>query len=507
MIILSGLFFRLLAVIFSKGFGWIDDQFLVIEIAQSWVDGTDYYRWLPGTEGSTGPKGFSFFYVGIHYYLFSFLEIIGMTNPESKMYVVRGLHALWSLLIIQYGYKLAGIYGSERLARLIGWLLALFWIFPFLSVRTLVEYASIPFFMIAIYHTAACGKNCKLIKWLWIGFLFGLAVNVRYQTALIGLGVGIAMLIQSRWKETFVMAIGGILSLALFQGLVDYLVWGEPFVQMKTYIGYNVSSAGEYTVGPWYHYLLFLLAAIIPPVSLFIFAGFLRSYKKILIIFIPVLLFIIFHSWYPNKQERFIVTIIPLLFISGIIGWKILVEEAFNPPFMQRIIRGSWIFFWIINFILLLPISMMYSKKARVESMVYLSQYPSVEYFIIEDVNKDVLRFPPQFYLGQWAYYEAIMKKDDFNLFASRMKRMPENKQPRFILFYQPNEIEKRVERMKEIFPELTFEKMIEPGMMDKLLHWLNPINDNQNIYIYRNTAAYPETLENKQAGSNRKSM
>jgi len=38
----AGLFLRLLAVVFSKGFGFFDDHFLIIEAGQSWADGTDY---------------------------------------------------------------------------------------------------------------------------------------------------------------------------------------------------------------------------------------------------------------------------------------------------------------------------------------------------------------------------------------------------------------------------------------------------------------------------------
>ncbi len=490
-----GLIFRLIAVVFSKGFGWIDDQFLVVEIAQSWVDGIDYYKWLPGTDYNEGPKGFSFFYVGIHYLLFTFLEFIQITDPQSKMFVIRLLHAFWSMLIIYYGFKITRLYGTEKSARLVGWLLAVFWIFPFLSVRTLVEYVSIPFFMIAIYLVLKSKRNGSLLKWIWIGFLFGLAVNIRYQTVLIAGGVGLALLLQSKWKETVYATIGGLLSIAIFQGGIDYFIWGKPFIQMSTYIGYNVSSAGQYTVGPWYHYLLFLLAALIPPVSIFLLAGFLRSYKSLLVIFIPVLLFIIFHSWYPNKQERFIVTIIPLLFISGVIGWKMLADGALNPPFMRKIIKASWIFFWIINLIAILPISTMYSKKARVESMSYLSKYENINFFLIEDVNKDVLRFPPQFYLGYFTNYEALMKKDDFEAFKKRFERLAESHHPDFILFYQPNDIEDRVEKMKTVFPDLEFETMIEPGMMDALLHYLNPINDNQNIYIYRNKARIPEAI------------
>ena len=32
-------------------------------------------------------------------------------------------------------------------------------------------------------------------------------------------------------------------------------------------------------------------------------------------------------------------------------------------------------------------------------------------------------------------------------------------------------------------------------GFMDKVLHWLNPINDNQRIYIYRNKQVLPDRL------------
>ena len=48
---------------------------------------------------------------------------------------------------------------------------------------------------------------------------------------------------------------------------------------------------------------------------------------------------------------------------------------------------------------------------------------------------------------------------------------------------------------MKTVLPGLVFETSIEPGMMDKLLHWLNPINANQNIYIYRNTELIPQKV------------
>ncbi len=488
-ILLAALFFRMLAVVFSKGFGWIDDQFLIIEIAQSWIDGSDYYGWLPSTDGTNEPKGFSFFYVGLHYLLLSFLEWINIFDPQGKMYVVRFLHALWSLLIVFFGYKITLKLSEQKTANLVGWLLALLWFFPFLSVRNLVEFVSIPLLMWGTYLTVQSSKSTKWSTWIWVGLLFGIAFNIRMQTLLFSGGIGVVLLFSKRWKEALLVGLGTIGIIAVIQGGIDYLVWDEPFIQLKSYVLYNMEHAADYTTGPWYVYLLFLLGILIPPISIFIFWGWLRSWKKLLILFVPTLLFLLFHSYYPNKQERFVITIVPFLIIAGTIGWQQIVLKYKSNKALFGLNKYSWYFFWTINLILLLPVTLIYSKKARVEAMEHLSHYPELEYFLIEDVNKNVLRFPPMFYLEKWVPYDAMMERDKFSSFKKKKDWKIISNQPGFVLFFQPDNIEQRVEKMKTIFPQLVFDEMIEPGKADKVLHWLNPINDNQNIYIYRNEA------------------
>ena len=72
-VLFAGLFFRVLAAIFSKGYGMSDDHFLVIEPAQAWVDGFNYNNWLPEKNIQNAPaSGHSFFYPGLHYLLFLF---------------------------------------------------------------------------------------------------------------------------------------------------------------------------------------------------------------------------------------------------------------------------------------------------------------------------------------------------------------------------------------------------------------------------------------------------
>ena len=495
-IILVGLCVRLIAVVFSKGFGWIDDQFLVIEIAQSWADGIDYYNWLPGDSGDVQPKGFSFFYTGIHYIIFLIFKWLGLTDPQGKMYIIRLLHALWSLLIIYYGYKLTLKLSDKSNAKVVGWMLAVFWMFPFLSVRNLVEFVCIPFLIYATYLVVGSKEKSSMALWIWIGLIFGMAFNIRYQTILFTGGVGLSLLIDQKWKQTAFLSVGILAAIALIQGGIDYLVWDKPFIQLHSYFEYNMTHAGEYPLGAWPHYLIFILWALIPPVSFFLVLGFFRTSRKRLVLFIPILIFFVFHSIYPNKQERFITTVVPFIMIAGVIGWKEIAEGIFNPSFMRKWIKISWIIFWVLNFILLVPVSGMYSKKARVESMVYLSKYPSMDYFVIEDSNKDVLRFPPQFYLKKWLPYNAFMKKDNIEGFKKVRNWRDNSKQPDFVLFYQPDNLQARVDQMKTLFPYLVPETVIEPGLMDRLLHWLNPINDNQKIFIYRNEAKILKKIE-----------
>lgn len=492
-IVVVGFIFRFVAVIFSKGFGWIDDQFLIIEIAQSWVDKTDYYKWLPDTQGNTGPVKFSFFYTGIIYYFLNFLQWTGIDNPQTKMYFVRFIHALWSLLIIVFSHKITLRFSNIKTANTVGWIMALLWLFPFLSVRTLVEYVSIPLVLWALYLIT--GNNKKLTIWLLAGFLLGIAFNIRLQTALLTFGFALVLLFNKKIKETLILSLGFLIVVTIFQGLVDYYFWKYPFAQLIEYVGYNMESATAYTVGPWYVYVLFLTGILIPPYSLLMIYGFAINWKKLAIIFVPVIIFMIFHSYYPNKQERFVVTIIPLIIISGVIGWNYLLEKMKSQK-CRKISRGFLIVFWIVNFLLLLPITVMYSKKARVESMAYLSAYKQINYFVIEDIGHSVVRFPPMYYLNKWVNYDAIMSDVNIKALARKKKWKLIDNQPDFVLFYQKENLEKRVQKLKKYLPALEYETTIEPGNADRVLHWLNPINANENIYIFRNAARIAEKAE-----------
>jgi hypothetical protein len=233
---------------------------------------------------------------------------------------------------------------------------------------------------------------------------------------------------------------------------------------------------------------------MVPPVSLFLFFGMVRKWKPFLLMFLPWALFFIFHSYFPNKQERFILPLIPFMIIMGTAGWVSFLRHTKFRIRYRAWLRGSWIFFWVVNTILLLAFTVTYSKKARVEAMSYLSRYPGIEAIAVID-EEESPELIPKFYLGQWplCYSEFPGSQSVDSVFA-RAER-PDSPAPAFVLFSGDKKIQPLVTAARRHVPFLVYETTIEPGFIDRFVHWLNPVNKNRRIFIYRNTEIFPEAI------------
>jgi len=485
--LIAGFLLRLIAVVYSKGFGMHDDHFLVIEASQAWVDGTDYDNWLPAYGGVT-PDGHSFFYSGLHYLFFHVLKFIGIADPQLKMVFVRLVHAILSLGTIYFGFKIAYKISDLKSASTVGLLLACFWFMPWLSVRNLVEVVCIPFLIGGSWLAiSAHEKERPNRAMFWAGAMLGVAFCIRFQTVLFIGGTGLALILLNRWKSAILVGLGSISVFVLTQAPVDYFIWGAPFAQFTEYVKYNMDNAYSYIVGPWYNYTLLILGILIPPLSFFLFFGWLRQWKKQLVIFLPVLVFLAFHSYFPNKQERFILPIVPFFIILGIPGWNNWLSLKGREAQFKKVINISWAFFWSLNIILLPFITSMYSKRARVESMSYL--YPKrseIKSILMEDTNRGSAKMAPEFYLGKWIDTYELSEQSGYDSLEFYLNKYGPDDYPQYALFLGDKRLDERVNNLKAIFPGLELEKVIEPGFVDKVLYWMNPKNANDVIYIYK---------------------
>jgi len=245
---------RLIAAVFAKGYGMHDDHFGPIEQPHLIMKDVEYWT-------SRGvPHGHSIVYPAIHYILFNVLQWLGVFDPQAKMYVVRFLHALYSLLVVWFGFKIADTLSDRETAKKAGLLLALFWAFPYLGVRNLIEVVCIPPLMAGFYYVLRSDDRRRYA--FFAGLCFGFAFIFRYQTLILPGTVGLILLFQKRVRETLLLAAGFAVTTAVVQGSADTFAWGYPFAAFIEYVRYNAAHGKDYTTGPWYNYALLILGAV-----------------------------------------------------------------------------------------------------------------------------------------------------------------------------------------------------------------------------------------------------
>ncbi len=474
---------RLLATVFSGGYYAQDDHFLVIEAAQSWVDGFDYNDWLPWNQGANPvPTGHMMLYPGFHFLLFKLCAWLGFTSPVGKMVLVRLLHALWSLIVVRTGYRIALRLSNPDVAWRCGLFLALFFFMPFLSVRNLVEMVALPPLMLCAWWLVRDGDRPAAKAVFVAGLFAGLAIDLRFQTAFFGCGAGLALLLRKDVRGALLFGCGMLVPVVLVQAGIDLFIWGRPFAEMTEYVRYNLANSTTYFDQPWYNYLLVLGGIFIPPFSLAVMFGFFKRPKPLLV-WLPVFSFLFFHSIFPNKQERFILTIVPLVLVLGYTAWEAFRERSRWWQRHQGLWRGVLFWTWGLNILLLVPLCFSFSKRERVEAMLMLRDR-QVKGLIIEDtVDKDPPMLP-LFYLGQWHIIQQVLTDPSVDIRALAAQPAPAQR-ANVALFIGTDSLAGRVGRMQAALGPMQLIGTAEPGLLDRVMHWLNPVNRNVAITAY----------------------
>jgi hypothetical protein len=484
-----------------------DDHFLVIETPWSWSEGEHYKQWLPASQ----PEGKvveaqNITYPAFNYLQFVILKSLGVDNPKIKMFFLRLILALLSLLTIKYAYKITEHFSDQKTANIVGLMLALYFFMPFLSVRNMVEIVAIPFIFWGVWLFIKVDEKSifnwnKSLNLFFSGFIVAVAMAIRYQVGIFLLGFGIALVIKGKWRSLLLFTLGSLTSLFLFHGLVDIILWGRPFAQLQAYVEYNITHRGLY--GNRSNVLMYfeiLMGVLIPPVSLFILFGFFRYWKKYLLLFLPNFLFLAFHTYFPNRQERFIFTIVPMVVMLGMIGWNEYVSGSFFWQKRPLLLRNIYRFFWITNIILLIPVSLTYSKRSRVEAMYYFySLKDQINSILVDDIGRKGDITLPVFYLGKPLSVVTLSEDNPndpyhyehrfYSFIAHSMKVFETDngiEWPDYIIFVEDIDLENRVEHWKQYFPELEAEAYIKPSLGDRVMKRLNPVNKNEEFFIYK---------------------
>ena len=474
---------RFVASFFSEGYLMHDDHFWVVESSASWADGQDYNNWLPWSQEELGkdpqPHYSNLFYSSLHYIYFVGVDAIGMENPREQMVILRLIHSIYSLIAVALAYLIALRLGGYKPAVLTGALMAsLAWI-PIISVHQIVEIVAIV--PLLAFSWILTSKEWSFKSLVIAGFWLGIATGLRYQVGVMGIGLIAAFVIEYSdrkvWaQKSAIIGTSALLSFSLTQVPTDLFLWAEPFAQLRAYIEYNLSSSGEYPQGNAFTYLFVILSLAAPPLSVFLLYGYIKSWKKYAWLVLPSLTFILFHSLFPNKQERFILPAMPYIIIVGSLVWH-QVERS------KTLTSGIILTSIIINFALLIPFTLSSKNTSQLKAMDYIRMKGDLDKFLY--VQTDSKSFPPRFYCDNWSPYTFADKETNV---AGQRKTHCLNPQhsPNYIVFVGDSYMGEFVNKFKNTYDTMEYQAQFGPGRLDRFLNYLNPLIPLKRTMVYK---------------------
>jgi hypothetical protein len=341
-VLLAASFVRLIAAIFSEGYIMSDDHFLAVEPVSSWVHGENYHNWYPNAYNETDhAQPFSYAYYFLNFVILKFCAIIGIANPFIQAFVLRLAHAALSLWGVYLFVKLA-----ERLISSVTWRMYAIWFWVFggvvtvFSVHQLVETACIPFVLLAYLYVLKYFEKDRVGAIIIAALAFSVSVGMRYQLVFFPLTLGLYLLWKRKWSGAVLFGIFFTLGFALTQ-IDNLLFWHKPIYQhLLDYQAYNATHFADYPSNV-FSYLALITYYIFPVVTVIFILSLwrgkgasqgvlqgsskgalqgvsqdsLKGASQVIYIFLGTVVFIGFHLFFPNRQERFLLPAVPFVLL------------------------------------------------------------------------------------------------------------------------------------------------------------------------------------------------
>ena len=286
-----------------------------------------------------------------------------LANPWI-VYFSRLILGAFSLLIITLAYRITKIIADKTTALEIATFGALLWAVPFVTVHPFASVVALPFLL---YGTLLIIKQHNLLdnneiekfhrtSFIIAGFCLGLGFAVYYHSLIYYIGILLTLFILKNWKGALMTLIGYIVAVGITQTFVDLLIYHKPFVAMTSFFG-DFSSNFNYVFGFEYSIkvvVLFLLIALVPPMSVMLIFGFFRVFKKYILLVLPTFITLVYSIFviYILDIDILLLTV-PTYVIAGYVGWK---EFHKNSAFWTK---NKWLLWTCYAIFALLNIALM----------------------------------------------------------------------------------------------------------------------------------------------------
>ncbi|MBM4165571.1 MAG: hypothetical protein FJ218_01385 [Ignavibacteria bacterium] len=495
-LLLIGFVVRIIAAIFSKGFLTLDDHFNLVVDADMLARGIQLP--LDYKDSVLYPWSVSLIMSGMRF--------LGNTSPDTEMLVIRLSQAVFSTLGIFFVYRILQKIDGEESANLGGLLYATYFLLPITSVHQFEEsVCQVPLLASLWLSVKKTEQQKEMEKWnaVLAGIFLGIALIIRFPLLSFVLPFLILNFSLAEYRKNTFYMLFGLMFIVLLQSAINMYINGEFGYSFQRNYGFLftqgqelVKSASGYPSGPPWRYGETILAIFLPPFSFLVLIACFKAGKKHLWLSIPTLFFFVAHSLIANKQERFLLPIIPFIIILSAIGFSNVKEWFEKTNARWKTYKALWLYFLVLNTILLCVSLFVYGKKDRVEPLSFIQRQQNVTGVIVAQYS---YQFPvPTYYFGKPSPPVIVFEHtSNVQNDAKQLSHFPFF--PNYVVLYSDSVVRdsKLLEAALDI--SLVHQTTVLPSIGDLLAHNINPKHNKANtayvFYVYEGVYEIPLPL------------
>lgn len=300
---------------------------------------------------------------------------LGVTSPywqyRSVIFVLGFINVfllIWAFLSFAKVFKL-----TEAETNFLFCILIFYFAAPFALTRPMFESIAAPWLALAAVKATQYDFESKLSDLLWGVAFASVAFVLRQQLGFCALVFMILPLMKKNWKH---LIWAGALGLGFFilSGIPDYYIRGKFHYSLLNLTLYNYEHGSDYGNRTVFFYpILIFIVAFIPFFIKKYPMDFVKSYAKDNRASLMILgLFVFLHSLFPQKWERFIISVIPIL-IFLMLPYLLYLHRSFQN-YKVRLYS-----LYIFNGFLFFVASFFPAQKNLIEMSLYLNDHPGIK--------------------------------------------------------------------------------------------------------------------------------
>ncbi len=251
------------------------------------------------------------------------LRALGVEGPLGQLRGLGLLMGLYSLWLVPAMAQAGRVFFDRRTARIAAWAAALYFPFPYVGTRLLIEGLAMPPLLVGLSASVAARAS----QVVGGGMLLGLACWWRPQVcfALIGLVAGLwrwqagrpAAAVALPWRQRLGCLAAGFTATMALQIAWDALTTHTFLGPLRHNVALNLAPSSNLSRSAPSGYLGLLLLLSLPPATLWLLPAAWAAARRAAPLGLSFASFFLAHSLIAHKEDRFLIPALPLLALLG----------------------------------------------------------------------------------------------------------------------------------------------------------------------------------------------